>query len=116
MRLRKEIDHREQREKEDGIDIVKLATVSDALGHPLRLEIFRYIMRSNKKLVAVCNKDIVENFDYAQATISQHMNKLTHSGLVERKNIGRYSYYYANLGILTRYVDSVRKFSLDKHD
>ena len=70
MRLRKELD--EMQEK----DILLIARISDALAHPARIKIFRYIMAQNKKRARVCNKDLVEHFDYAQATISQHVKKL----------------------------------------
>ena len=39
-------------------------------------------------MVMVCNKDLVEHFDYAQATISQHIKKLAESGLIEVKKTG----------------------------
>lgn len=67
MRLRKEID--EMQEK----DILLIAKISDALAHPARIKIFRYIMQENKNLSKVCNKDLVAYFDYSQATISQHV-------------------------------------------
>ena len=70
MRLRKEID--EMQEK----DILLIAKISDALAHPARIKIFRYIMQENKSLNKVCNKDLVAYFDYSQATISQHVKKL----------------------------------------
>mgnify|MGYP006888366623 CR=1 FL=1 len=44
MRLRKEID--EMQEK----DILLIAKISDALAHPARIKIFRYIMQENKNL------------------------------------------------------------------
>ena len=71
MRLRKEID--EMQEK----DILLIARISDALAHPARIKIFRYIMEQNKKREKVCNKDLVGHFDYSQATISQHVKKLS---------------------------------------
>jgi ArsR family transcriptional regulator len=55
---------------------------------------------------------LVENFDYAQATISQHTKKLADSGLLEIKKKEKYSYYYANLGVLMQYVNATKKFSL----
>ena len=94
MRLRKEQD--EMMEEE----VLLIAKVSDALAHPARINIFRYIMQSNRAMVQVCNKDLVEHFNYAQATISQHTKKLVDSGLVEVKKKDKYSYYYANLGML----------------
>jgi ArsR family transcriptional regulator len=106
MRLRK--DSNEMLEDE----ILLIAKISDALAHPARVKIFRYIMQANKAMVLVCNKDLVENFDYAQATISQHTKKLADSGLLEIKKKEKYSYYYANLGVLMQYVNATKKFSL----
>lgn len=95
-----------------GIETELIATVSDALAHPVRLALFRYIMHCNKEMKPVCTKDLVEVFDYAQATISQHMKKLTQSGLVEINKVEKFSYFYANLGILGRYVNATKKFSI----
>ena len=58
MRLRKEIDEMKER------DILLIARISDALAHPARIKIFRYIMAANKKRERVCNKDLVNHFDY----------------------------------------------------
>ena len=106
MRLRKEQD--EMMEEE----VLLIAKVSDALAHPARINIFRYIMQSNRAMVEVCNKDLVEHFNYAQATISQHTKKLVDSGLVEVKKKDKYSYYYANLGMLMQYLNATKKFSV----
>ncbi len=105
MRIRKETDF-----EENGIEMI--ASVSDALAHPARLRLFRYIMQCNKSMETVCNKDLVANFDYAQATISQHMKKLVQSGLVEVKKKDKFSYYYANLGILMQYINMTKKYSV----
>ena len=104
MRLRKEID--EMQEK----DILLIAKISDALAHPARIKIFRYIMERNKKRERVCNKDLVEYFDYAQATISQHVKKLRDAGLLDSKKEDRYSYYYVHLGVLNDYLVATKKF------
>ena len=69
MRLRKESHELE----ED--DILLIASVSDALAHPARIKIYRFIMKANKERRKVCNKDVVEAFNYSQATISQHIKK-----------------------------------------
>ena len=106
MRLRKDPD--EMLEEE----ILLIARVSDALAHPARIRIFKYIMQSNRAMVLVYNKDLVEHFDYAQATISQHTKKLADSGLIEVKKKDKYSYYYANLGLLMQYLNATKKFSV----
>lgn len=104
MRLRKELD--EMQEK----DILLIAKISDALAHPARIKIFRFIMAQNKARQRVCNKDLVEHFDYAQATISQHVKKLAEAGLLEGRREDRYTYYYVHLGTLNNYLTATRKF------
>lgn len=104
MRLRKEID--EMQEK----DILLIARISDALAHPARIKIFRYIMEQNKKREKVCNKDLVCHFDYSQATISQHVKKLSDAGLVQVQRADRFSYYYVHLGVLNDYLVATKKF------
>lgn len=104
MRLRKEID--EMQEKE----ILLIARISDALAHPARIKIFRYIMQENKARRKVCNKDIVGHFDYSQATISQHVKKLADAGLLQVNKVDRFSYYYVHLGVLNDYLTATKKF------
>ena len=89
-----------------------VTTVSDALAHPARLELYRYIMTENRRMNQVCTKDLVAAFGYAQATISQHMKVLVKSGLVDVKNKEKFAYYYANLGVLMKYTDAVKKYSI----
>lgn len=92
------------------VDLV--TKVSDALAHPARLELYRYIMTENRRMNKVCTKDLVAAFDYAQATISQHMKVLVKSGLVDVKNEEKFGYYYANLGVLMKYTDTVKKYTI----
>lgn len=109
MRIRKRevvIDSLSQEE----VDLV--TKVSDALAHPARLELYRYIMTENRRMHTVCTKDLVAVFDYAQATVSQHMKLLIRSGLVDVKNKEKYAYYYANLGVLMKYMDAVKKYTV----
>ena len=104
MRLRKEID--EMQEK----DILLIARISDALAHPARIKIFRYIMEQNKNRQKVCNKDLVAYFDYSQATISQHVKKLSDAGLLQVVKEDRFSCYYVHLGTLNDYLTATKKF------
>ena len=107
MRIRKNKNYDLQL---DGIDLELIASVSDALAHPVRLLLFRYIMQQNKSLNKFCNKDLVAYFDYSQATISQHVKKLKDAGLLEVKKQDRYSYYYVHLGMLHDYLIATKKF------
>ncbi|MDO4870280.1 MAG: metalloregulator ArsR/SmtB family transcription factor [Bacillota bacterium] len=104
MRLRKDYDEMQERE------ILLIAQISDALAHPARIRIFRYIMQQNKSRTPVCNKDLVAAFDYSQATISQHVKKLVDAGLLQVKKQDRFSYYYVHLGTLQDFVDATKKF------
>ena len=104
MRLRKELD--EMQEKE----ILLIARISDALAHPARIKIFRYIMQQNKERTQVCNKALVAYFDYSQATISQHVKKLIEADLVQVIKKDRFSYYYVHLGTLNDYLTATKKF------
>ncbi len=100
MRVRKDIMTDE--------DLNLVAHIGDSLGHPLRVELFRFIYKENLERREVCNKDLVAEFPYAQSTISQHMSKLTGSGLIEIKRRGTANFYYVNLGRLGRYINAVK--------
>lgn len=104
MRLRKEADDLQEEE------ILLIAKVSDALAHPARIKIYRFIMQNNRNRTSVCNKDVVAAFDYSQATISQHIKKLVEAELVQVKKDDKFSMYYANIGILGKYLNATKKF------
>ena len=97
-------------------EIQLITKASDALAHPLRVEMFRYIYTENLARRSVCNKDLVARFGYSQSTVSQHMRKLLVSGLIEAKNRETYAYYFVNLGVLGKYLDCVRKRNVPQQD
>jgi ArsR family transcriptional regulator len=110
---------RDMRLRKDGVgiqegEILLIAGVSEALAHPLRIRLFRHIMKCNAGGTPVCNKDLVAGFDYSQATISQHVKKLVQAGLVQVKRKDSFSLYFVNIGMLKRYVDATQKFDLDR--
>ena len=105
MRLRKDVEGMQEEE------ILLVAQVSDALAHPARIKIYQYIMQCNKERTPVCNKDVVAAFDYSQATISQHIKKLVQADLIQAQKKDKFSYYYANIGILMKYLNATKKFS-----
>ncbi len=97
---------------DSNIDYDLIATISDAMAHPVRLQLFRFIMQKNRRMENVCTKDLTETFGYAQSTISQHMKILVKSGLVEIRHEDKFHYYYANIGVLARYIDAAKKFAV----
>ena len=105
MRIRKDNDIY------DAEEIGIISAASDALAHPLRVQIFRYIYTENIARRRVCNKDLVAGFGYSQSTISQHMRKLLLSGLVEARKQESYTFYYVNIGVLQKYLNAIRKLN-----
>ena len=105
MRIRKETDILDREE----IDLI--AECSDALAHPARVEIFRFIYKANMDRKTVCNKDVVEAFDYAQATVSQHLSRLVGCGLVDYQKESNRAYYFVSLGVLAKYLAAVKKLN-----
>lgn len=105
MRIRRKSDIMNEAE------IELIASCSDALAHPTRVGIFRHIYLENMARRRVCNKDLVAEFGYSQATISQHVSKLAQPGLIEVRKENTFSYYFVNIGVLARYLDSVRKLN-----
>ncbi|MFA5637714.1 MAG: metalloregulator ArsR/SmtB family transcription factor [Anaerovoracaceae bacterium] len=103
MRLRKEGNEFLEEE------VLLIAKVSDGLAHPLRVRLLRHIMNENIKRTPVCNGDLVNAFNYSQSTISQHMKVLEKSGLVQVQKKNRFSYYYVNIGLLSKYLEQTKR-------
>jgi len=95
-------------------EILAVAKISDALAHPVRIRLFRYILSENLARRSVTNKDLVGAFGYAQATISQHISKLLIGGLVEMQKKGTSSCYFARVGKLLAYTETIKK--IDTHE
>ena len=97
----------------DDEDIVVAAKISDALAHPVRIRMLRFILKENLARRNVTNKDIVFAFDYAQATISQHLSKLVIGGLLDVRKKGTSSCYFARVGRLSHFAETLKK--LESH-
>ncbi len=59
-------------------DELRLMQMMKALGHPARMQIFRYLSANPQCITG----DIVEVLPLAQATVSQHLKVLRDSGLI----------------------------------
>ena len=97
-------------------DIKTAATISDALAHPARIEMLRYILGENLERRTVTNKDLVKVFDYAQATISQHLSKLIIGGLLDVKKKGTSSCYFVHIGRISAFVDILKKIDSSREE
>ena len=57
----------------------ELATVAKALGHPARIAILQYLLKTN---ACICN-DLVGEIPLAQPTISRHLKELKAVGIIQ---------------------------------
>jgi DNA-binding transcriptional ArsR family regulator len=56
-----------------------LALLAKALGHPARIAILQFLIKSKQ---CVCG-DIVDELPLSQSTVSQHLNELKKAGLIK---------------------------------
>lgn len=88
----------------------EIAKVANALAHPLRVALVRYLStKNNGKGVdnVTCNRDLVAMFDYSQSTISQHVKILKEAGLFITESKDKFTHYYLNSDVLHRFAKSV---------
>lgn len=83
-----------------------LAQIAKALGHPARIAIMQFLVKSNK---CICG-DIVSELPLAQATVSQHLRELKDAGLIKGNIEGNAICYCVNRDTLSRYVQSLQPF------
>jgi DNA-binding transcriptional ArsR family regulator len=57
----------------------ELAVVTKALGHPARIAIIQFLIKSKS---CVCG-DIVDELPLSQSTVSQHLSELKKAGLIK---------------------------------
>lgn len=75
----------------------RLADLSKALSHPVRVQIIDILSRSEG---AVCVCDFERHFDLTQPTISHHLKKLRDVGLVQAEQRGLWVHYSLVSGAL----------------
>lgn len=71
------------------IDRKKKAQIFKAFAHPIRLHIVESLLEDEK-----CVNDIRDLFDSTQPNISQHLNILKYSGIVDFRQSGNLRCYY----------------------
>ncbi|MEX0313670.1 MAG: ArsR/SmtB family transcription factor [Allomuricauda sp.] len=84
----------------------KMAVIANALAHPLRVALVRYLSTKNYGRGVdniTCNKDLVQMFDYSQSTVSQHVKILKESGLFITESKEKFTLYYLNKELLEEY-------------
>ncbi len=90
----------------------KMAEIANALAHPLRVALVRYLSTKDKGDGldnATCNKDLVEMFDYSQSTMSQHVKILRDCGLFQVERKDQFRFYFLNRELLKEYNDFLKR-------
>ncbi|MDZ7778036.1 MAG: helix-turn-helix domain-containing protein [Bacteroidales bacterium] len=74
--------NRQNMEKEVALtdDVVEMARLAKAMGHPVRL----YIMQKISQMNACCySGDLVDKLPVGRSTLSQHLKELKYAGLIQ---------------------------------
>jgi|CXWK01.1.fsa_nt_gi ArsR family transcriptional regulator len=69
-----------------------------ALAHPARIGILQQLAGCGPS----CCGQVVENFDLAQSTVSQHLKVLVEAGLVQLRPVAQRSFYEVDAAAMTR--------------
>lgn len=74
-----------------------------ALAQPTRLAIYRLLVERGPEGMAA--GQIAEKLKVSPATLSFHFKTLSHAGLLESRQDGRFIYYAANFAVMNGMVD-----------
>ncbi len=74
-----------------------------ALAQATRLEVYRILVAAGPEGMAA--GQLAEAVGVAPATLSFHFKTLSHAGLVESRQDGRFIYYSANFSVMNSMVD-----------
>ncbi len=74
-----------------------------ALAQATRLEVYRTLVAAGPEGKAA--GEIAEKLAIAPATLSFHFKTLSHAGLIESRQEGRFIYYSANFSVMNSMVD-----------
>ena len=101
MRLRKELSKTIIKKTDTDI-----ARVANALGHPLRVALVRYLYHKDTGSGIqndICNKDLVEIFGYSQSNLSQHIKILKESEIFITEQRERFTIYFLNKKLIEQF-------------
>jgi DNA-binding transcriptional ArsR family regulator len=85
-----------------------------ALAQPTRLAIYRLLVASGPEGLAAGR--IAEKLKVSPANLSFHFKTLSHAGLVESRQDGRFVYYAANFTAMNGMVDYLTENCCGGHD
>lgn len=92
----------------------QVVTALAALAQPIRLAIYRLLVTSGPKGLAA--GQIAEKLKVSPANMSFHFKTLSHAGLVESRQEGRFVYYAANFTVMNDIVEYLTENCCDGQD
>jgi len=98
--------------KELIFDTRGFASLCKALGHPVRIMIFSYLLQIDR---CFCG-DIVDQLPLAQSTVSQHLKCLKEAGLIKGVVDGPKTCYCIDKETLNKFVRMVAELELSVTD
>ena len=98
-------------EKKKELDPTQLASMCKALGHPARVNIVSYLIRTDRCLCG----DIVEQLPLAQSTVSQHLKCLKEAGLIKGEVEGPKTCYCLDKDMFEKFTRMVAGLGLSFH-
>lgn len=103
MRIRKALNI------ENSEDAVFISRIASVFSHPVRIALFKYVKSKDTVRNDVCNKDLVEHFDYSQSSLSQHVKKLVEADLFTVIYKDKFSYYSVNKQTMSRFTSLLKE-------
>jgi len=86
----------------------EIAEILKALGHPARLEIVQYLMKSTS---CVCG-DIVDILPLAQSTVSKHLSELKKVGIIKGTIEGNNICYCLDEKVITKIQEFINAIQI----
>jgi ArsR family transcriptional regulator len=83
-------------------DDIKIAAYAKSLAHPARVQILKLLLLKSPQN----SSQIVEQIPLAQATVSQHLSELKHSGLITDKKVANMVMYSADKSVIAEAFNS----------
>ena len=90
----------------DAGELVELERRFQALADRYRLTIVDMLVQAGGEAICVC--EFQDALDLKQPTVSYHLRQLVETGVIEREQRGRYSYYSLRTGTLDWVGELVR--------
>jgi len=81
----------------------RIAEIAKGLAHPARVKILKQFVECRPHIA----QEIVDEFDLAQSTISEHLRLLREAGLLDPTRDGPRTWYCMRRAVLRQFADAI---------